>query len=95
MLLSLVSRVAKNDVVKSNKDSIDIQRQDHQILKNEVVRHNDLYGRLFLLVNRVDSNVNLNKMLQIVLLIFLQLEFEWVLKKYRVDNNDNLEWLMK
>ena len=74
VLLSLVSRVVKNDVVKNNSDLIDIQREDQQIVKNKVVMH---------------------KILQIVLLIFLQLEYEWILKKYQVDNNDDLEWSMK
>ena len=57
-----------------------------QVMKNDV---------LFWLVNRIDSNVKLNKILRLVSSIFLHLECKWILKKYRVDNDNNLEWLMK
>ena len=44
----------------------------------------------------VNSNFNLNKILQIVLSIFLQLGCEWtLLKKYRVDNDSKIEWTLK
>ena len=61
VLLSLVSRVEKNMMVK-----------------NDVMS-----GRFFQSIYRVNSNINL---IQIVLLIFLQIECEWILKKYQVDN---------
>ena len=70
VLLSLVSRVVKDDVVKNN--------EDHQIVKNnKVMRYNNL------------------SILQIVLSISLQLECEWILKKYQVDNDSKMEWTLK
>jgi len=38
---------------------------------------------------------NLNKILQMVLSVFLQLECEWTLKKYRVDNDTKMDWTLK
>ena len=43
----------------------------------EMVKNEVMSGRLFQLVYRVNSNINLNKILQIVLSIFLQLGCEW------------------
>jgi len=60
-------------------------------VKNEVMS-----GRLFQSVYRVNNNSNLNKILQIVLPIFLQLVCKWILKKYRVKNDTKkMDWILK
>lgn len=44
------------------------------MVKNEVMRHDDLTKRLFRMVYPVNNNINLNKILHVVLSICLQLE---------------------
>ena len=61
------------------------QTENDVIVKNEVMS-----GRLFQSVYQVDSNMN--KILQVVLLI---LGRKWILKKYQVENDDDLEWIRK
>ena len=64
--------------------------------KNMMVKNEVVSGRLFQSVYRVDSNSNLDKILQIVLPIFLQLVCEWILKKYRVENDTKkMDWILK
>ena len=43
----------------------------------------------------VNSNINLNKILQVVLSIFLQLRCKWILKKYRVENDNDDDAILK
>ena len=60
------------------------------MVKNAMAKNKVMSGRLFQSVYRVDSNMN--KILQIVLSI---LGCEWILKEYRVENDDDLEWIRK
>ena len=56
-------------------------------LKNNVKVKNEVEGgRLFQSVYQINSNINFNKILQIVLSIFLQLGCVWTLKKNQVNN---------
>ena len=77
---------------------VSLFRLAHLKVKDEVMKYNNLPRRLLRLVHQVDSNsnVNLNKIPQIVLLIFLQLRCKWILKKYQVENDiTDLEWMVK
>ena len=56
------------------------------------VRYDGFPGRLFQSVYRANSNVILNKILLVVFPIFLQIECEWILKKYRVDNDTSIHY---
>ena len=60
------------------------------MVKNEVRS-----GRLFQSIYQVNSNINWNKILQIVLPIFLQLGCKWTLKKYQVNNDTKMDLILK
>ena len=55
------------------------------VVKSEKVKNEEIKNHY------ANSNINLNKMLQILLSIFLQLGFEWTLTKYQVDNDSKME----
>jgi len=83
VLLSSVSRVEKNVMVKNEVmsgrlllSSVSRAESVSRAKKIVKVKNEVMSGRLFQSVYRVNSNINLNKRLQIVLPMFLQLVCE-------------------
>ena len=95
----------KNSKIKNNEDLIDIQCEDHQIVKNEVVRYDNLsILQIVLLIflqlkckwilnmYQVDNDNDLKWLITSATKVEC---LEWYMQKYRVNNDTNLDYILK
>ena len=103
-LLDYLDRISLIPDLYNNNHNQDLENcyDDHYRVHSEpinivpsMIPNNGERVVLLSLVPRVMMNVILNKILLVVFLTFLQIKFEWILKKYPVDNDSKMEWTLK